>query len=95
LLTNFAEEVQALASEYNKTYDEMINILRQRYDGYRFSKKEERIYNPFSLFNVFAKKELGDYWFESGTPTFMVHLFEQKAFGKVKISAVKLANKLS
>jgi len=80
LLSNFAEEVQALASTYNKTYDEMINILRQRYDGYRFSEKEERIYNPFSLFNVFAKNRLGDYWFESGTPTFMVHLFEQKVF---------------
>ena len=80
LLTNFAEEVQSLASTYNKTYDEMINILRQRYDGYRFSEKEERIYNPFSLFNVFAKNKLGDYWFESGTPTFMVHLFEQKIF---------------
>ncbi len=80
LLSNFIEEVQALASEYNKTYDKMINILRQRYDGYRFSEKEERIYNPFSLFNVFAKNRLGDYWFESGTPTFMVHLFEQKIF---------------
>ena len=80
LLSNFAEEVKALANEYNQTYDEMINILRQRYDGYRFSEKEERIYNPFSLFNVFAKNKLGDYWFESGTPTFMVHLFEQKAF---------------
>ena len=80
LLSNFDEEVKALASEYNKTNDEMINILRQRYDGYRFSEKEERIYNPFSLFNVFAKNKLGDYWFESGTPTFMVHLFEQKAF---------------
>ena len=40
LLSNFEEEVQALASEYNKTYDEMINILRQRYDGYRFSEKK-------------------------------------------------------
>ena len=80
LLSNFAEEVQALANEYNQKYDEMLDVLRARYDGYRFSKKEERIYNPFSLFNVFAKKELGDYWFESGTPTFMVHLFEQKAF---------------
>ena len=80
LLSNFAEEVKALANEYDQTYDEMINILRQRYDGYRFSEKEERIYNPFSLFNVFAKNKLGNYWFESGTPTFMVHLFEQKAF---------------
>ena len=80
LISNFAEEVKALASEYNKTYEEMLEILRAKYDGYRFSKNEERIYNPFSLFNVFDKNELGDYWFETGTPTFMVRLLEQRAF---------------
>ena len=58
----------------------MLEVLRARYDGYRFSEKEERIYNPFSLFNVFAKKRLGYYWFETGSPTFIVHLFEQKSF---------------
>ena len=73
-------EIKELADNYNKTYTEMLDILRTKYDGYRFSEKEERIYNPFSLFNVLAKKELGDYWFETGTPTFMVHLFEQKDF---------------
>ena len=80
LKTNFSSEVQALAKEYNKTYDEMLDVLRTRYDGYRFSKTEESIYNPFSLFNVFAKKELGDYWFATGTPTFLVQLLEQKYF---------------
>jgi len=80
LLSNFEEEVQALATKYNQKYDEMLDVLRARYDGYRFSEKEERIYNPFSLFNVFAKNKLGDYWFATGTPTFLVHLFEQKAF---------------
>ena len=93
LLSNFAEEVQALASEYNQKYDEMLDVLRARYDGYRFSKKEERIYNPFSLFNVFAKKELGDYWFATGTPTFLVRLLEQRYFdiqdleGNIQITA--------
>ena len=80
LESNFKVEIKELADNYNKTYSEMLDILRTKYDGYRFSKREERIYNPFSLFNVFDKNELGDYWFESGTPTFMVHLFEQKAF---------------
>ena len=80
LKSNFSKEVEELATEYNKTNEKMLDILRAKYDGYRFSKTEERIYNPFSLFNVFAKKELGDYWFETGTPTFMVRLLEQKAF---------------
>ena len=80
LESNFKVEIKELADNYNKTYGEMLDIFRTKYDGYRFSEKEERIYNPFSLFNVFAKEKLGDYWFETGTPTFMVHLFEQKDF---------------
>ena len=80
LESNFKLEIKELADNYNKTYSEMLGILRTKYDGYRFSEKEEHIYNPFSLFNVFDKNRLGEYWFESGTPTFMVHLFEQKSF---------------
>ena len=80
LKNNFSSEVQAMASEYEKSQDEMLAILKKKYDGYRFSKNEERIYNPFSLCIAFDKKELGDYWFSSGTPSFMAHLFEQKVF---------------
>ena len=43
-----------------------------RYDGYHFSENSEGVYNPFSLLNAFFDKEFGDYWFESGTPTFLV-----------------------
>ena len=80
LKNNFSKEIESLACVYKKTYDEMLDVLRAKYDGYRFSEKEERIYNPFSIFNVFDKNKLGDYWFETGTPTFMVRLLEQKAF---------------
>ena len=80
LVSNFADEVQALANEYDKTYNEMLDALRDKYDGYRFTRKEERIYNPFSLFNALAKKKLGDYWFETGTPTFLVRLLEKSYF---------------
>jgi len=80
LKANFLPEIDALAKGEGKTTEEMLGILRQKYDGYRFSKKDERIYNPFSLCNAFSKKELGNYWFESGTPTFMVKLLEQRTF---------------
>ena len=80
LNSNFSKEIEMLAEEHSKTYNEMVDILREKYDGYRFSEKEERIYNPFSIFNVFAKKKLGDYWFETGTPTFLVRLLEKCYF---------------
>ena len=69
-----------ITNEYNESYDNMLAILRRKCDGYRFGRNEERTYNPFSLFNVFDKKELGDYWFTTGTPTLMVQLLEQNAF---------------
>ena len=53
LIKNFSKEVEELATEYNKTNNEMLDVLRAKYDGYRFSKTEERIYNPFSLFKFF------------------------------------------
>jgi len=80
LQKNFSPQVQALADEYNKSYDDMLKDLRRKYDGYRFSENEERIYNPFSLCIAFDKNRLGDYWFESGTPTFMMQLMEQNDF---------------
>ena len=92
LKINFAPEIQALANKCNESIDDVLNILRNRYDGYRFSKKEMRMYNPFSICNVFAKKELGNYWFETGTPTFLVRLFENHNFniadleGNIKIA---------
>ena len=80
LKNNFSSEVQVLANKYEKTKEEMLDVLKKKYDGYRFSKNEERIYNPFSLCIAFQRKDLGNYWFESGTPSFIVHLFEQKIF---------------
>jgi len=92
LHTHYVPEVRALADKYEHSYEDMLGVLRRKYDGYRFSENEERLYNPFSLCIAFDKKRLGDYWFESGTPTFMVQLMEQKTFkipdleGKIKLS---------
>ena len=64
ILSNFMPEVQEMANEYNESYDNMLAILRRKYDGYRFGRNEERIYNPFSLFNVKAKTDNAIYNFE-------------------------------
>lgn len=80
LKDHYSPEIELLANKYKKTQEEMLSILKKKYDGYRFSKNEVQLYNPFSLLTAFEKKELGDYWFETGTPSFMVRLLEQKAF---------------
>ncbi len=70
----FPEPIATLAKKYRTTPDGMLEMLKRRYDGYHFSGNLTDVYNPFSLLNAFAKKELRDYWFASGTPTYLVRL---------------------
>ena len=72
LHTVFEEDIAMLAEEYECTPEEMRQQLKEHYDGYHFSGKSADIYNPFSLLKAFAQKEINSYWFESGTPTFLV-----------------------
>jgi len=68
----FAEDIQLLADHLGYTPEEMFQKIKLRYDGYHFSSKSEDIYNPFSLLNAFDDGELDNYWFASGTPTFLI-----------------------
>ncbi len=70
----FAEPILALAEELNQTREGMLRQLKAQYDGYHFSDKMTDIYNPFSLLNAFDQERLRDYWFASGTPTYLIRL---------------------
>ena len=71
------DEVKELADTQMTTYEETCLKLKQRYDGYHFTAKSEGIYNPFSLLNAFKYKEFNSYWFEMGTPTYLVKLLKK------------------
>ena len=60
------------------TYDEALSELQHHYDGYHFSGRGEDVYNPYSLFNTLASNEFDDYWFSTGTPTFLIDLLQEK-----------------
>ena len=64
-----AEEVNADKKEDAQKADatEMMEMLRQQYDGYHFSSKMTDIFNPFSLLNAFKNQSMDSYWFRSGT----------------------------
>ena len=72
LVSTLKEDIGLLAEAYETTWDDMHQKLKLRYDGYRFSEKKEDIYNPFSLMKAFAQNKVDNYWFESGTPTFLI-----------------------
>ena len=70
----FAEPMADMAVKYRCTPEEMRLKLKSQYDGYHFAEELTDIYNPFSLLNAFNKKFIQDYWFSSGTPTYLVRL---------------------
>ena len=71
LLHYFKPEIEILAQKRKLDYDSTFAELKKRYDGYRFAKESDYMYNPFSLLNTFEKKDFGYYWFKTGTPTFL------------------------
>ena len=72
LVAYFAPEIKALAEALQLTHEATIVALKKRYDGYLFCRRGEHVYNPFSLLNVLKKLEFDDYWYATGTPTFLV-----------------------
>ena len=74
LHTVFAEGIAELAEMLCESEEETKELLKRRYDGYHFSKRLKDVYNPFSILNTFAKLDMKDYWFASGTPSYMVRL---------------------
>jgi len=77
LTTTLAPDIALLAETYGCTPEEMHQKLKERYDGYMFSEDAPEVYNPFSLFKAFSSKKVGYYWFESGTPTFLIRQMQK------------------
>lgn len=86
LETVFAPEIDKIAAKYKYSHEECLSELKRRYDGYHFSENLTDIYNPFSLLNAFAQNNFGNYWFESGTPTFLVKKLRETGFDIKKFS---------
>ncbi len=74
LYSYFAEPIAELAEDNDCSVDEMKQMLKKQYDGYHFGKRMTDIYNPFSILNAFSMCSIDDYWFRSGTPTYLIRL---------------------
>lgn len=83
----FDKEVGELAAANGQTKDEAYAQLKANYDGYCFDRKKSvGIYNPFSLLNTLAKRTYGTYWFNTGTPTYLVELIKKSGFNIEELS---------
>ena len=77
LTGQLSDYVDSIADNQGKTHDEVLQQLKQNYDGYHFSWPSPDIFNPFSLLTAFAKRKIGSYWFASGTPTYLIEMMRK------------------
>ncbi len=85
LLTQMDEDIEELAKKIQLTKEETILELKNHYDGYHFCWPSPDVFNPFSLLNCFAKQELDDYWFGSGTPTYLINMMRKYDFTPIDL----------
>lgn len=89
LYDNFGESIRELAFAEGISYEETCDKLRRQYDGYHFCENGVGVYNPFSLLNTFDENKFSDYWFRSGTPTFLVKVLQQNNYDLSDIEGKK------
>ncbi|MBQ0021053.1 MAG: ATP-binding protein [Bacteroidales bacterium] len=85
----FKEGVQELAAANGMTEDECYALLKERYDGYHFEESAPGMYNPFSLLQTLVKQKFGSYWFETGTPTYLVTLLQMHDYNLESMAEVE------
>ena len=70
--------IEYFCNEKGMECNELREELRNYYNGYRFSSKDVKVYNPFSLFSALRSRNIKNYWFETGTPTFLINLIKEQ-----------------
>ena len=82
----FTQSVQELAQANELTQEECFAQLKDYYDGYHFAPDTPDIYNPFSLLRCLKSREFGDYWYETGTPTFVIKALQRGQYDLADLS---------
>ena len=77
LVTQMSDDIDDLAESLEMTREETIEELKSHYDGYHFTWPSPDIFNPYSLLNCFAKQDLRAFWFESGTPVYLINMMRK------------------
>ncbi len=94
LKTYFDESVGELAQANNLSVEACYAKLAEMYDGYHFRQNSVGVYNPFSLLNTFDSGEFKEYWFETGTPSFLVKMMKETSYDVTRLSGDEVGSTL-
>ena len=80
MLQFLTPELKALADKQKLTFDETVDKMTQQYDGYRFTPYTDGMFNPFSVLKTLNFSNFRKYWFQTGTPTYLIHLLKESDY---------------
>ena len=86
----FDAYLSRLAQKKNLTIEQLKEKIRYWYDGFRFSRQEESVYNPFAIALLFKKLNFHNFWFESGTPTFLIQLIKEQEYDLLRFQKTRV-----
>ena len=88
---DFQPELAALAAMNKLTYEQTVNEMTKRYDGYHFSEfRTEGIFNPFSVLNALLQKRFSSYWFATGIPTMLVDMLKKTDYDLRQLDGIEV-----
>ena len=80
LVSTFTPALERLAEVQEMSFEDTVDKMTAMYDGYHFTYSEDGLFNPFSVLNVFDGLMFDNYWFQTGTPTYLVDLLKQSDY---------------
>ena len=93
LLRVFTPELEEMARRNEMTFEEAEEMMIKQYDGYHFHPRSSGVLNPFSVLNAFAAGEFENYWFQTGTPTYLADLLKESDYDlRLLIDGVEVAS---
>ncbi|MBS0656409.1 MAG: AAA family ATPase [Verrucomicrobia bacterium] len=87
----FKKEVESVASVNELAIEECYEKIKEWYNGYKFSKSGELVYNPFSTLKLLDSKDFAAYWFETGTPSFLIDLISKREFNLSNLEQINVS----
>jgi len=86
LENNFSEEIDIAKDVLKLSRENLLEELRIWYNGYKFEENAEKVYNPVSINNFFDRNKFENFWFSTGTPTFLVNLLKMEGTSKINLT---------
>lgn len=90
----FSDHIHRFATDVGESRGQIIEKMKNFYNGYRFSETDVRVYNPFSVLRALDECRFRKYWFETGTPTFLVNLIHEQQWNPPAIESMQATESL-